>query len=681
MVLLLILIFGDSDLPLVAAVWAMMAFGDPAATIAGRLVGGPALPWNRDKTWVGLLADWAVAGSTSVAVFSFVIRQPPRPEAVLVLMLGAGLYAFLESVRSGLDDNIVAALPTALAVYAMGTRGAPAWIAAASGSTLLIALAVNVVVALLMGALRVVSVSGAVAGAVAGFLILAAGGWGAYGLLWTFFLAGTLATKLGYRRKAAAGLAQGNAGPPGSGERRRELPRSGGAAAARPAVRRVRRRLRRRAGRHARHGGRHALRPAGILAARLPRAAGGDPRRDLVAGHRGEPGRGRARGGRGMAPRSHPGAAGVGRHPRRISRRALGERRERFRAAQRVFPRPRVRERSEHVSRGDAGVAHRAGMRRYVRLARPFTLLPPLVGIVSGAICAFGSAHNPDPARRVTWAVVVTVAIGSLCASAMNAASNVVNQIADLEIDRKNKPERPLVTGEIGIPRAWVLAAVLYVLSIVPTWLVVPYPHESFSERLAAPLHLHAAFFIYCVGALATFVYSFRAFGRTKRHWFAANFTIAVTRGGLLKVAGWSFVASVLTGEAWAIGGIFALFLLGATSTKDFSDMEGDRAHGCITLPVRFGVARAAKIMAPFFVVPWLLIPVFTWLPGDWRLTGNRVFLTTLGLVLAAWGTYTASLLLRDPESLASTENHPAWTHMYLMMICAQVGFAVGYLV
>jgi len=185
-------------------------------------------------------------------------------------------------------------------------------------------------------------------------------------------------------------------------------------------------------------------------------------------------------------------------------------------------------------------------VKRYVRLARPFTLLPPLVGIISGAVCAFGSAHNPDPARRVTWAVVLTVAIGSLCASAMNAASNIVNQIADLEIDRRNKPDRPLVTGEIAMPRAWAAAAVLYVLSIVPTWLVVPYPHESFAARLAAPLHLHAAFFIYCVGALATFVYSFPAFGRTKRHWFAANFTIAVTRGGLLKVAGWSFVASVL---------------------------------------------------------------------------------------------------------------------------------------
>jgi 4-hydroxybenzoate polyprenyltransferase len=320
-------------------------------------------------------------------------------------------------------------------------------------------------------------------------------------------------------------------------------------------------------------------------------------------------------------------------------------------------------------------------VKHYLRLARPFTLLPPLLGIVSGAVCAFGSAHNPDPSRRVTWAVVLTIAIGSLCASAMNAASNIVNQIADLEIDRRNKPDRPLVTGDVRIGPAWAVAAALYALSIVPTWLVVPYPYQSFEERMAAPLHLHAAFFIYCVGALATFVYSFPAFGRSKRHWFWANFTIAVTRGGLLKVAGWSFVASAAVGEAWAIGGIFALFLLGATSTKDFSDMEGDRAHGCITLPLRFGVARAAKLMAPFFVLPWLLIPVFTWLPGDWRLTGSRWFLTALGLGLAAWGAYTARLLLRRPEELATTENHPAWSHMYLMMMAAQVGFAAGYVV
>ena len=323
-------------------------------------------------------------------------------------------------------------------------------------------------------------------------------------------------------------------------------------------------------------------------------------------------------------------------------------------------------------------------MKRYIRLSRPFTLLPPLLGIVSGAVCAFGSAHNPDPARRVTWAVVLTVAIGSLCAAAMNAASNIVNQIADLEIDRRNKPDRPLVTGEVAVTGAWKVAAALYLLAIAPTWLVVPYPYTSFSERLRAPALLHAAFFIYCLGALATFVYSFPAFGRSKRHWLAANLTIAITRGGLLKVAGWSFVASVGVWEAWAIGFVFALFLLGTTSTKDFSDMEGDAAHGCVSLPIRFGVERAARIIAPFFIVPWLLVPIFAGIPDPGHstarlLTGDRAFLTALGLVLAAWGAYAARLLLKNPEELARTENHPAWTHMYLLMMTAQAGFALGY--
>ena len=31
------------------------------------------------------------------------------------------------------------------------------------------------------------------------------------------------------------------------------------------------------------------------------------------------------------------------------------------------------------------------------------------------------------------------------------------------------------------------------------------------------------------------------------------------------------------------------------------------------------------------------------------------------------------------PAALAEVENHPSWTHMYLMMMVAQVGFAVAY--
>jgi 4-hydroxybenzoate polyprenyltransferase len=321
----------------------------------------------------------------------------------------------------------------------------------------------------------------------------------------------------------------------------------------------------------------------------------------------------------------------------------------------------------------------------YVRLARPFTLLPPLLGIVSGAICAFGSAHNPDPARRLTWAVVGTVALGSLCAAFMNAASNAINQVYDLEIDRLNKPGRPLVTGELTLREAWGFTWVFYALALIPVWLVVPYPYDTLAEKLTAPIGLRACFFIYLAGLLFTFVYSAPRLGRTKTRGMLANWTIAIPRGMLLKVAGWGMVAPVWYAEPWYIGAVFALFLLGAASTKDFADIEGDRAGGCRTLPIIHGVKKAAWIMSPFFVLPWLLVPLGIWLrdpkdPSLPILTGNPVLLVALGVVLTLWGCYTVWLLVRDPSSLTATENHPSWRHMYLMLMAAQVGFAIAYI-
>ena len=218
MVALLILVFSGKHIPIAAAVWAMMAFGDPAASIAGKLVGGPALPWNRGKTWVGLLSNWAVGGAASVLVFLFVSRRDPTPDAVAILVIGAAIYAFLESVRAGIDDNLVGALPTALAVYQMSLAFPPPFLRLGEipASHLLIAFGVNAAAALLTGVLGIVSRSGAIAGSIAGFLILTFGGWSAYALLWAFFGIGTLATKLGYRRKAARGVAQADTGRRGA---------------------------------------------------------------------------------------------------------------------------------------------------------------------------------------------------------------------------------------------------------------------------------------------------------------------------------------------------------------------------------------------------------------------------------------------------------------------------------
>jgi len=278
-------------------------------------------------------------------------------------------------------------------------------------------------------------------------------------------------------------------------------------------------------------------------------------------------------------------------------------------------------------------------------------------------VCAWGSAHNPDPSRAISSSVVLTVILGSACAALLNAANNTLNQIYDLEIDRINKPKRPLPSGRLTLREAWIFTGVTYALALWLAWLV-------------APLERRECFWIVVVATVMTFVYSAPPF-RTKRLGIWANVTIAIPRGVLLKVAGWSAVKTIVGLEPWYIGSIFGLFLLGASTTKDFADIEGDRRGGCSTLPIRHGVKKAAWMISPSFVAPFLMIPIGAELG---ILTGNYVLLHALGACMTLYGLYVCYLMLRRPEELAVEENHVSWAHMYRMMFVAQLGFALAYL-
>jgi len=192
-----------------------------------------------------------------------------------------------------------------------------------------------------------------------------------------------------------------------------------------------------------------------------------------------------------------------------------------------------------------------------------------------------------------------------------------------------------------------------------------------------APDGRRECFFI--VVAASGFIWSYSAPPlRTKRLLGIANLTIAAPRGLLLTVSGWSSVETVMNPEPWFLGLIFALFLLGATSTKDFPDIRGDRLGGCETLPIRYGPKGAVLRIAPFFVLPFLLLPVGV--RTGW-LTGNPLLLGLLGFGLALYGSYCVWLMGKSPEKLSTARNHASWRHMYVLMLLAQAGLAAAYLI
>ena len=184
---------------------------------------------------------------------------------------------------------------------------------------------------------------------------------------------------------------------------------------------------------------------------------------------------------------------------------------------------------------------------------------------------------------------------------------------------------------------------------------------------------------IYAIAALSTIAYSAPPL-RLKRHPVGSNFTIALIRWGLLKVAGWAAISTVLQSiEPWYIGSIYFVFLLGATTTKDFADIEGDRAAGCITLPVKYGAKWSARAISPSFLLPWLMMPLGVYLG---ILTGNPAAIISLAAIMLAWGSGVIFLMNKDPHRLVTEgENHPSWHHMYWMMMVGHLGLAVAYLV
>ena len=297
--------------------------------------------------------------------------------------------------------------------------------------------------------------------------------------------------------------------------------------------------------------------------------------------------------------------------------------------------------------------------RLWMELSRPFTLVAPALGVVSGAITAAGAA----PPDSWTGELVRFTTIGALMAMVLNAGNNALNQIYDLDIDRINKPHRPLTSGRLSIGEAWIFTVVMYAAAVWLAWLVAPDGRRE-------------CFWIVVIATIFTFIYSCPPL-RTKQRGLWANLTIAIPRGVLLKVAGWSCVKTIWGVEPWFIGAVFGLFLLGASTTKDFADMEGDARGGCRTLPILYGVRRAAWLISPSFVLPFLLISYGAF---SGILTGNFRLLQALSAFMTIYGAYVCYLMLRKPEELAIDANHVSWAHMYRMMFVAQAGFAIAYL-
>ncbi len=299
----------------------------------------------------------------------------------------------------------------------------------------------------------------------------------------------------------------------------------------------------------------------------------------------------------------------------------------------------------------------------YVQLIRPFTLLPPAVAVISGGLLALGF-YGRLSLHSLIWPEVdvnfIPLIIGAFIYGMLNGASNAYNQVYDLDIDRVNRPSRPLPSGKLSVKEALGFAYAVYAIGLLVAFII------SFSF-----------FIVTAVCLIITTLYSTPPIW-LKKKLLISNMTIAFCQSCLFLLAGWVIFpfANPFEPTLWFIGIFLFIYLTGACGTKDFTEVEGDRRYGIKTLPVLYGNDKAAKITGQFFVLPFLLIPLGV---VSGLLIFNAIYLT----IFVIYGIYINITLnlgnLYKPRR--RRENSPAWVHYYLLLMALQLGFATVYLI
>ncbi len=216
-----------------------------------------------------------------------------------------------------------------------------------------------------------------------------------------------------------------------------------------------------------------------------------------------------------------------------------------------------------------------------MRLLRPPNILIAMLGVAVGGLLAagfnaFGALGGAARGRLL---------VAALSAALIGGAANSLNDVFDLDIDRVNRPGRPLPSGQVAVGTAravWALAsAVGLVLSV-----------------LLSPLHLALA------AGSVVLLYAYCA--RLKRTVLVGNVLVALVVALALLYGG----AAVGQPGPALVGSVFVfLTTLVGEIAKDIEDVTGNGAAGARTLPFVHGPEVAARVAALVLGMTLVLIP------------------------------------------------------------------------
>jgi homogentisate phytyltransferase / homogentisate geranylgeranyltransferase len=254
------------------------------------------------------------------------------------------------------------------------------------------------------------------------------------------------------------------------------------------------------------------------------------------------------------------------------------------------------------------------------KFSRPHTIIGTSLSVTGLAMVALASTTVGTPFSWLGFGGAIAAAlVPSLCANLYIVG---LNQLEDVDIDRINKPNLPLASGEFsrkeGLLIVWVTGALALILSALQ------------GTALWATVILSVA-----IGT----IYSLPPF-RLKRFPFWAALCIFGVRGIIVNLGFFLHFQQVLGGtqrlspEVWALTGFVILFAFAIAIFKDIPDAEGDRQFKISTLTIRLGTQSVFKISR------WVLTACYGLMIGATALgliAVQPIFLIATQLGLMGW--------------------------------------------
>jgi homogentisate phytyltransferase / homogentisate geranylgeranyltransferase len=232
-------------------------------------------------------------------------------------------------------------------------------------------------------------------------------------------------------------------------------------------------------------------------------------------------------------------------------------------------------------------------LRAFWKFSRPHTIIGTSLSVM--ALLAIALITRSAQLEPIIWRSILgtwlTAWIACLCGNVYIVG---LNQVEDIEIDRINKPDLPIASGEFTKRHAQQLVALMGVgaiaLALIPA---VLFKNPYLILTVGLSLIIGTAYSLPPI--------------RLKRFPFWASVCILVVRGAIVNLGLYLYFATqlglgaVVPAKIWALTVFVFVFSFAIAIFKDIPDLEGDRQFNISTYSLRLGRKKV------FSLARWVL--------------------------------------------------------------------------